>query len=44
MLGHPTHLFGLRHCNEEWCVMNYDYMPYEEYFEWWIVRWKTKEE
>lgn len=45
-----SHVFGLTfygdeaECNEPWCVMNYEYMPYEEYAGWRIIRWKTKEE
>jgi hypothetical protein len=32
-----THLFGVvDECHEDWCVMNYDYMPYKAYF-WFIV-------
>jgi hypothetical protein len=41
-----SHLFGITidNCGEEWCVMNYDYMPYETGF-WFIVWWiKTGEE
>lgn len=38
-----SHLFGVNHCDEEWCVMNYGYMPYEEYAGWWIIKWKTNE-
>jgi hypothetical protein len=39
-----SHLFGImKECGEEWCVMNYDYMPYETGF-WFIIWWKTSEE
>jgi hypothetical protein len=33
-----SHLFGIyEHCSEEWCVMNYAYMPYRISLLWWVI-------
>ncbi|MEM2995530.1 MAG: zinc-dependent metalloprotease family protein [Candidatus Bathyarchaeia archaeon] len=44
-----SHLFGLEHCDEEWCVMNSNedgdgYTPREYWFLWWKIdeKWATQ--